>query len=59
MFLIQQAPATIEAKRPRDSASEPGSPLQVDDDDKLVVDVPPSPSPLREYSTYITVKGNA
>ncbi|XP_026735915.1 chromatin-remodeling ATPase INO80, partial [Trichoplusia ni] len=46
-----QAPATIEAKRPRDSASEPGSPLQVDDDDKLVVDVPPSPSPLPSYSS--------
>lgn len=40
--------APVEAKRPRDSASEPGSPLQVDDDsDHLVVDA--SPQPLREY----------
>ncbi|KAH9643982.1 hypothetical protein HF086_004243, partial [Spodoptera exigua] len=42
----QQPPATVEAKRARDSASEPGSPLQVDDDgDKLIVDVP-SPAPI-------------
>ncbi|XP_063896881.1 chromatin-remodeling ATPase INO80 [Helicoverpa armigera] len=46
-----QPPATVEAKRPRDSASEPGSPLQVDDDgDKLVVDIPPSPAPIPSYS---------
>lgn len=38
-------PAPVEAKRIRESASEPGSPLQVDDDcDNLVVDVPLSPA---------------
>ncbi|KAJ0172326.1 hypothetical protein K1T71_012299 [Dendrolimus kikuchii] len=39
-------PAPIEPKRIRESGSEPGSPLQVDDDcDNLVVDVPPQ-SPI-------------
>ncbi|XP_041982684.1 chromatin-remodeling ATPase INO80 [Aricia agestis] len=37
-----------EAKRPRDSTSEPGSPLQVDDDsDALVLDEPHQFSPVR------------
>lgn len=45
----QPPPVSVEAKRARDSASEPGSPLQVDDDgDKLIVDVP-SPAPMPSY----------
>ncbi|CAH0731987.1 unnamed protein product, partial [Brenthis ino] len=45
-ILPAQQPAPIEAKRPRESASEPGSPLQVDDDsDHLVVDASPQPLP--------------
>ncbi|XP_072933681.1 chromatin-remodeling ATPase INO80 [Epargyreus clarus] len=46
-ILPQQQPASVEAKRGRDSASEPGSPLQVDDDgDSLVVDSDPMHTPL-------------
>lgn len=41
----------VEVKRPRDSASEPGSPLQVDDEsDGLVVDVPSQPPTPTSYS---------
>ncbi|CAG4960273.1 unnamed protein product [Colias eurytheme] len=35
----QPAPAATESKRARESASEPGSPLQVDDEADLMVDV--------------------
>ncbi|KAL4717058.1 hypothetical protein ACJJTC_016945 [Scirpophaga incertulas] len=47
---ILPMPTNVEPKRARDSASEPGSPLQVDDEsDNLVVDVPPlSMTPMRE-----------
>ncbi|KPJ17900.1 Putative DNA helicase Ino80 [Papilio machaon] len=43
--ILSPQPGPVEAKRSRES-SEPGSPLQVDDDDTLVVDTTPQPSPL-------------
>nr|XP_026497492.1 chromatin-remodeling ATPase INO80 isoform X2 [Vanessa tameamea] len=47
MGILPTQPAVVEPKRPRDSASEPGSPLQVDDDsDHLVVDASPQPLPF-------------
>ncbi|KAL0868568.1 hypothetical protein ABMA27_008036 [Loxostege sticticalis] len=49
--ILPPQPAVIEPKRARDSASEPGSPLQVDDDgDHLVVDAPPLPATPMTYS---------
>ncbi|CAH0402349.1 unnamed protein product [Chilo suppressalis] len=49
--LLPQQPPPVETKRPRDSVSEPGSPLQVDDDnDNLVVDAPPLPVVPVSYS---------
>ncbi|XP_063832717.1 chromatin-remodeling ATPase INO80 [Ostrinia nubilalis] len=49
--ILPPQPAVIEPKRTRDSASEPGSPLQVDDDgDQLVVDAPPLPAVPMTYS---------
>ncbi|CAG9793458.1 unnamed protein product [Diatraea saccharalis] len=49
--LLPPQPVPVETKRPRDSVSEPGSPLQVDDDcDNLVVDAPPLPVVPMSYS---------
>ncbi|XP_075984610.1 chromatin-remodeling ATPase INO80 isoform X2 [Anticarsia gemmatalis] len=60
-----QQPVGVEPKRSRDSASEPGSPLQVDDDtDNLVVDIPPQTpanipfSPAVRHSTWGVSRGN-
>ncbi|KAG6451472.1 hypothetical protein O3G_MSEX007172 [Manduca sexta] len=48
---VAQQPVVVEPKRARESASEPGSPLQVDDEgDNLVVDVPSQPATPRSYS---------
>lgn len=60
-----QQPLGVEPKRPRESTSEPGSPLQVDDDnDNLVVDVSPPTSlnmpfsPVVRHSTWGVSRGS-
>ncbi|XP_049885990.1 chromatin-remodeling ATPase INO80 isoform X2 [Pectinophora gossypiella] len=52
-ILPQQQPAPptpVEPKKLRDSISEPGSPLDVDDEGELVVDIPSQPATPVSYS---------
>ncbi|KAJ2954687.1 hypothetical protein O0L34_g2984 [Tuta absoluta] len=49
-IISQPVPSPVESKKARDSPSEPGSPLEVDDEGELVVDVPSQPSTPQSYS---------
>ncbi|KAI5644843.1 DNA-binding domain-containing protein [Phthorimaea operculella] len=49
-IVAQPVPSPVEVKRARDSPSEPGSPLEVDDEGELVVDIPSQPTTPQSYS---------